>query len=71
MMKEEMDDRTSLKEEEEVDKSHDTHVEAMFESNSNDEAGWYLDHMATFHENTNAQAGRGYYSFPAAECMPT
>eukprot|EP00978_Attheya_sp_CCMP212_P023763 scaffold73483_cov46-Attheya_sp.AAC.2 len=70
MMEDEMDDRTSLKEEEETDKSYDTHVEAMFESNSGDGSGWYLDHMATFHENTTAQAGGGYYSFPAAYSAP-
>jgi hypothetical protein len=69
MMEDEVDDRTSLKEEE-ADKSYDTHVEAMFESNSGDRSGWYLDHMATFHENTTAQPGGSYYSSPAAYSAP-
>lgn len=71
MMEEEVDDtRTRLKEEEEADKSYDTHVEAVFESNSSDDSGWYLDHIATFHENTTAQAGGTYYSSPAAYSAP-
>ena len=61
-----MDDATILKEAEEADKSFDTHVKAMLESNSGNGDGWYLNHMATFHEDTTAQAGGSYYSFPAA-----
>ena len=69
-MASEVDNQTSLKKLEEADKSYDTLVEAMLDSNSGDRAGWYLDHMERFHENTTAQAGESYYSFPAAFSAP-
>lgn len=70
MMVSEVDNQTTLKEQEEADKSYDSLVQTMFDSNSGDRAGWYLDHMETFHERTTAQAGESYYAIPAAYSAP-
>lgn len=71
MMASEVDNQTILKEQEEADKSYDSHVRKMFDSNSGDGAGWYLDHMSeTFHASTTAQAGESYYTTPAPSSVP-
>ena len=66
LMVSEMYNQTSLKELEEADKPCDAFVEAGFDSNRGDGAGWYLDHM----EKTTPKVGESHYTIPAAFSAP-